>query len=47
MRSTGCSHLRIVLFHMSCCEKGVEASGGLFVFQILGYVFVSFSTVFT
>ena len=47
MRLTGCSHLLIVSFHMSCCARAAAASGGLFVFQILVYVFVSFSTVST
>ena len=28
----GCSHLRIVSFHMSCFERAAAASGGLFVF---------------
>ena len=40
-----CSHLRIVLFHMSCCERAAAALVRLFVFQILVYVLVSFSTV--
>ena len=41
----GCSHLRIVSFHISCYEQSAAASGGLFIFQILVHVLVSFSTV--
>ena len=38
MRLTGCSHFRIFLFHVSCCDQAEAAAGGVFLFQILVYV---------